>query len=171
MNLNTGTYTVYRTYHLLINEERTEVPISEHEKKFMISSNFNGECPFEDFKKLAYENVFCKSVFLNDLKNAYSVKTFGTYKNQKVQVFELQIGIVGMISIATRDAKVGASLKMIEVNVSWFMIDLHISELDKLWEERSFSEYNLSMPEGMNEYEEIKIPPFSVAYQNINNIR
>ncbi len=158
MNLKTGTYTVYRTYHLLINEERTEAPIPEQEKKIMISSNFNGECPFEDFKKHSYENIFCKSVFLNDLQNAYFVKTFGIYKNQKVEVFELQNGIEGMLSITTRDEKIGNALKMSEVNVSWFMKDLNIAELDKLWEERSKSQYNLPMPEGLKEYEELEIP-------------
>ncbi|MFO0321357.1 MAG: hypothetical protein ACK504_02905 [Bacteroidota bacterium] len=146
-----GNYTIYDGYILSIIEDRYELPIKKEEKTYTICylsiHNYN----LEKFKKHCNEDKFCKNISRNEIKNAFYSQTFGLYENVRVKVFEYKNNRERLYTIATSDSLDGEKLNMIEVNVSWYVKTIKLSDLTKLWEERSSSQYDLPMPDGLKE--------------------
>lgn len=144
--MRNGIYTYFRSYHLRLNT------IRDDDEKVVIY--FDGkDCPFLDFEvSKHHQDTYCLIIRLNELSNAYWVKTYTLYKGFKLLLFELNIGIEGMFSIATSDKQAFSELGLTEIDKPWFAQDIHISNLKNIWEERTPA-LGLPMPEGLKEKE------------------
>ena len=131
-----GTYTVYKGYDLRLIEQNNCYRLI-----------YNGtNCPFDDF--LAYtENVYYKDLQKTEIWNAFFIKTRGIYKGYQFDVCWLNLNNV--IGIVTDDKQVYENLKLDFRERGVYQKEIHINELERLWEEYSLSSLNLPMPEGI----------------------
>ena len=66
------------------------------------------------------------------------------------------------VQLNTKSEKIAKELNFIGLtdsyNEPYYCQAVKIAELEKLWEERRPANYNLPMPNGLSEYEEIELP-------------
>jgi hypothetical protein len=159
MKIRNGNYTIYNENDLKIFESRSETLISDEEKIYSICYESNYDLKNEGFEKYPSENMFCKGVYLKELANAYQVKTMGLFNGFIFQIFNVTYTIDNIVRIGTNKRnEFNSATNTVEENKNWYIYDIKISELEKLWEERTPTEYNLPMPEGLELYKEIEIP-------------
>jgi hypothetical protein len=157
MIIRNGIYSELSNLQIKIFEVRSEVPIEADEKRYLIWYDLDKNCPFDDFVRSNNSDGFYKYVKFEEISNAYSVRTYGIYKSYKFEIFRGEKEANDTISIATRDEKLKNIAELIEVNTSWYMKSIKLFELEKMWEERTLSPFNLPLPKNFKEYEEIAI--------------
>jgi hypothetical protein len=163
MKIKSGTYTNYKGYELKVHKSRyeEELPIPEEEKPLLIYYSETQTCPFDEFIKSKRDNSFYKVVHKKDLSNAFQIFTYCIYKGFKFKVTEFEPDST-IVNIETYDINANNELKLYSFtdweNRPLYSDQVRISELEKLWEERKPTEFNLPMPEGLEEYKEIEIP-------------
>lgn len=148
INIRTGNYTSYLGYECQLFEVRTEVPTSELDMKFSVCYSSAENLKLNGFQKHAYADLFCKTVNYNDLKNAYSVNTFGIYKGVMVQVFGKRLDNINIVEVGTNSYYAFKELGFLELDPNWYIKDVNIDEIDEIWEERSTFQ-GFPMPEGL----------------------
>ncbi len=157
MKVRFGTYTIIEGIEMLIFGNRNEVPMSEEEKTFGISY------PFElgmkkGFKKSPYGNEYYKVVYLREITNAFFVITKANYKGYKFEV-EPYFGDEIHLHLATKDLELGKKLGFYEIHDGYgkpyYLGEIKISEVDKIWEERTKSVYDIPLPNGLELIKEI----------------
>lgn len=161
MKIKNGIYTQYRGYELIVHKSRyeDELPIPEEEKPLLVYYNNLKPCPFDDFIESKHNNGYYKKVFRNELSNAYQIFTFCIYQGFQFRVIEFEPDTT-IVNIETYDEEANDKLSLYKFtdwqNRPIYSNQVKISQLEKLWEERSPSEYNLPMPEGLEQYKELK---------------
>ena len=150
MNVRTGNYTNYLGYECQLFEVRTEVPTLETDKQFSICYSSAENIKLDGLQKHAYADLFCKTVGYSDLKNAYTVKTFGMYKGVIVQVFGKRLENVNIVEVCTDNNYAFKKLDFLKLEESWYIKDVNIDEISEIWEERIVFQ-NFPMPEGLND--------------------
>lgn len=104
-------------------------------------------------------NRYKKDILINDLTNAFFVTAKANYKGE---VFEIQpyLGDEIHLHLATKDLELGKKLNFYELHDGngkpYYLGEIKISEIEKIWEERQKSIYDVPMPDGIKEYKEIK---------------
>lgn len=150
IELRTGNYTIYQGHILSLTELRNEVPISEDEKIFNVCYPFRLNLLLKGFTK--QNNRYFKSLLKNQLDNAFYAQTYGLYKGISVKVFESKLNISN-VEITTKEKRAN-NLSFFDMT-DYFIKEVKVLELDKIWEERSNSTYNLPMPIDLPLYVEI----------------
>ena len=140
-----GDYTLYKDYYLRLNEN--------HDNYCIIYDGYN--CPFDDFIEYA-KNVYYKDLPKEEISNAFFIKTIAIYKGYKFDVS--QLNLKNLIGIVTEDKHTYENLKLDLRERGVYQKEIHINELEKLWEEYSPSSLNLPMPEGLPKERIIEIP-------------
>lgn len=150
--LGANNYTLYENKICLLFEQRSEIQLTQNEKKISVCIDSKKE----GFEKHPFENLYCKTVYLHELTNAFSSQTFACYKNIKVKVFGNKRDSK-VVFITTTDRQSAEYLGLFNMG-NYFGKDVKISELDKLWEEYSPSTLSLPMPEGLPKERIVEIP-------------
>lgn len=155
MKIRFGTYTLVSGIEMKISGNRYEVPIPENEKTYAIS--YSCDLGYKDGFKLKelpypYHNEYIKEVHLNEITNAFSVCTMAIYKNEVFNV-EPYYGDDIHLHLATKDLELGKKLGFYELHdsygKSYYLGEIKIIEVEKIWEERQPSSYNVPMPENI----------------------
>lgn len=154
MKIRSGNYTIYKGHECRLFEQRYEVPIADYERQYQVCYDSDSTPRFSDFEKHPFEEMFCKSFFLKELDNAFFVKTCGIYKGISVNVFEFRPN-PELLHISLNDGDKAREHSFIQIG-NYYLKEINVNELEKIWEERSITEYNLPMPNGLPEYEVIK---------------
>jgi hypothetical protein len=150
--LGANNYTLYENKICLLFEQRSEIQLTQNEKKISVCIDSKKE----GFEKHPFENLYCKTVYLHELTNAFSSQTFAYYKNLKVRVFGNK-RTPNEVFISTSDLQNAERLSFFNMG-TYFGKDVKLIELDKIWEEYSPSPLNLPMPEGLPKERVLEIP-------------
>lgn len=148
--MRNGIYTYYQGFHLQV------TTIRDDDNRVMLNYK-NGTCPFNDFVKSSHDDgTYYLIIDLTDLTNAYYVKTFGLFKGNVFQVFDVKYTSEQVVRIGTSNRdKFISSTGLDESHKDWYIYDIQLSELEEIWEERTPT-FNLPMPEGLKKKESIK---------------
>jgi len=155
MRIRTGNHTIYNGIICQLFAVRHESPIPKKEILYQVCYNSIDRFNFVGFDKHSFEELHCRTFLLSELDNAFYIKTFGIYGGIKVKIFEFRPNnkLVHIISVE----KV-AQIKFNFLDMgNYYLKEIQIEELEKIWEERSQSEYDLPLPEGLKEYEALRI--------------
>jgi hypothetical protein len=98
-------------------------------------------------------NVFCKIVEKKLITNAFTVITYALYKGYKFQV-DNERG--DLLEIVTSNDELLKKFNLQFVDRLYYLKWVNKSEIEKIWEERGPSGYDLPMPEGLNKIEDIE---------------
>jgi len=155
-----GTYTIYNGI---------EMPIIEYYGHGLDQETTENHryitCPkecgqMEGFFYDTLSDKYKKDVLIKDLTNAFFVVTKASYKGE---VFEVQpyFGDDVHIHLITRSREVGKRYKFYKfqdgVGKPYYLGEVTNLDIEKLWEERTTTKYNLPMPQGVEFYKEIPI--------------
>lgn len=141
MTIRTGNYTIYRENICLIFEIRHELELTQEDIQYQICSNFQ----MDGFEKHPFENLFCKVFNFSDITNAFLVDTFGLYKGIEVNVYEFRPN-PRMVHITTKDKSIATNLSFIDMG-DYYLKEIDIDELEKIWEKINSSNYPFPMPD------------------------
>lgn len=139
--MRNNTYTVFRGEHLMLSDIRDDDNV--------LLSYIGDNCPFSDFTKSKHGvNRYVLIVEQKSINNAYKVRTMGKYRGYIFNIFSVEVGSLGMVFIGTSNEDVSSELNLLEINTNWYGNDIHESELDTIWEERTPTR-GLPLPEGL----------------------
>jgi hypothetical protein len=148
MNIRHGIYTMYR-------EVQVEL-ISNNSKDFELIFR-GGICPFLDFKFQTVDskglNVYSKIVSISDVNNSFYVTVKAYYMNVICSVINYKNDF---FLLRLLDSIIGRQLGFDEVDRGVYEKYIHRSQVERIWEVRSKSSYDLPIPEGLAEVEEIE---------------
>jgi hypothetical protein len=150
--LGANNYTLHEDKICLILDQRSESPLTDAEKTVSICI----DCEKEGFVKHPFENLYCKSVYLSELSNAFFSQTYAIYGDIRVKVYG-NTKNPDLVFITTIDRVKAEPQSFVDMG-TYYGKDVGIAELDKLWEEYSPSSLNLPMPEGLPKERVIEIP-------------
>lgn len=155
MIVRTGSYTIYNGIEMQLFEIRSEVPVAEYEKQYSICYSADLNLNADGFEKHPFEEMYCKLISRSELHNGFFVQTNALYKAFAVKVFEYRPDR-SRVYITTDD-------KTAIFQHSFFDMgdhcgkDVGIQELEKLWEERTPSQFNLPLPAGLELRKEVEV--------------
>jgi len=150
-----GNYTFFNHKTCKLYEQRHESHLAKEEMQFSICYDISQQYGFENFHKHPFEEMLCKNFYAGEILNAFFVQTYGLYEGIKVKVFEYKPN-PNLIYITTED-KIAFEKHSFCDMTGHYGKDIKITDLEKLWEERSPSEYDLPMPKGLELIKEIDI--------------
>jgi len=147
MEIRKGVYTFYDGIEMLIvgyYGHGITNPEIENYRKISYNKEFGS---LEGFKLDDKANIFFRNINVNELNNAFKVETKGRYKDETFSLwgYNKNRNVVGVI---TNDDKIAQKLDFIELS-DFYIKEVSPEELDVIWEERTDSEFNLPMPEGI----------------------
>ena len=154
MKIRYGAYVLYKGYEMdLWDNDRDGLPVEE--RMFGLSYDADSNPKLEGFWKDQYdwgghiENKYRKGVYLKDLDNAFSIQTKALFKGYVFDVYTYYLKEKS-IDLNTKDKAIAKELNF-ETDRAGM---IKLSKIEKLWEERTPSEYDLPMPKGL---EKIKV--------------
>lgn len=156
MNIRVGNYTLYEGHLCKLIENRNEVPVLEEEVGYNVCYMANEELSLKGFDRHPFEKMYCRAFKCVEISNALFINTYGMYRGVKVKVYEYKKDPT-LIHITINDIA-NLSLNGFEDMGSYFIKEIQLIELDKLWEERTSSQFNFPMPTTIDVYKEIEIP-------------
>jgi len=152
--MKNGNYCILRDYKFELIKIRSEVPYSDSECQFILKDEVFKEPPFTDFVWDNTLNSFIKVLPKSDIKEAFSVQVYCLYKKKKMNVLGNIVLTEGTIRIGTENQELVKELSLIKVSDSWFLKDILLSEVEKIWEERN-EIFDLPFPKGIDRIKEI----------------
>jgi hypothetical protein len=178
MIIRYGTYSLYKGVEMNLSNYYGHGINQDIDENHRIISYPKEYGYIDGFEFNEINNRYNKDILLKDLENAFFITTkaiylkttftvessiikeFITLKSDNYNQFEK----IGYIEYCVGDEK---NISESELNKTryfkvhnGYIISVEICLIEKLWEERTVSSYNLPMPEGIKEYEEIEIPKF-----------
>lgn len=136
-----GTYTLYKGYFLRLVK-----------KEDVFTLIFDGtECPFTNFIKYA-ENVYVLNLKKEEVLNALFIRTKCIYKGYEFDLTALNDNKYGIVT-ESKEAYEQLNLEYRDRGV--YQLEVELDELEKIWEIRERSTYDLPLPEGIELYHEI----------------
>jgi hypothetical protein len=147
-----GDYTVYNDVICKLFEQRSEVP--EPISMFHVCYESKHDYGFEGFEKHPFADMHCKSVPSSEIKNAFSVQTFGEYKGIRVKVFDYKFDVT-IAYIITKDQRAFEKHSFLNMG-DHYAQEVKATNLDKIWEERSKTIYDFPLPENLELYVPLK---------------
>jgi hypothetical protein len=123
----------YEGHQLKLVESRIEVPVSAKQKTYQLWYEEGSNCPYEDFEKSVHNNGFFKTIGIDQIKNAFWIRTFGLYKKFQIEVFPSKKR--NQIQIATRNKMTASELGLNKLGEHWYKKEVDYSRLELVWEE------------------------------------
>lgn len=152
MTIRSGTYTIYKGVEMAINQYYGHGLNQEFEDNNRVISYSSEHDKLDGFDYDAQTNRFKKNIELKDLQNAFLVITKAIYKGDEFEI-EPYNGDDIQLHIATKKLKLGKRNNFYELHDSfgnpYYLGEVKISEVEKLWEERQISNYAVPIPEGI----------------------
>lgn len=149
MKIRFGTYTLYKNIEISVEEYYGHGLDQELEKNHRILSYSNEHMQLDGFVLDEVSNKFKKDILIKDLENAFFVITKAKYKGE---IFEVKpyYGDEIHLHLATKNLELGKKLNFYELHdgygIPYYLGEIKIWEIDKLWEEYTTSSLNLPMP-------------------------
>lgn len=163
MKVRLGTYTIIKGIEMKLSGNRYEVPTSEFEKTYSISypAVLGKMDEFRLYKQpYPYFDEYMKEVYIKDIKNAFFVVTKAKYQGEVFEV-EPYYGDEIHLHLATKDLELGKKLNFYELHDgegnSYYLGEVKITEVEKIWEERQKSSLDIPLPENFELYKEIQL--------------
>lgn len=162
MKIRFGTYTLIDEIEMKIFGYRYEVPIPDNEKTYGVS--YSAELGIKEGFKLnklpyPYSDEFVKEIYIQEITNAFFVTTKAKYKGEIFEV-EPYYGDEIHLHLATKDLELGKKLNFYELHDGngkpYYLGEIKISGVEKIWEERMKSIYDVPMPENIELVKMIK---------------
>ena len=154
MKIRRGPYTLYKGYEMKVTRNRDNYP--GEERLFGLSYDANSNPKLEGFWKDQYKHVdgriektYRKGIYLKDLDNAFIIQTKALYKGYVFDVYNY-FSEEKSIALYTKNKAIAKELNF-ETDRAGM---IKLSNIEKLWEERTPSTYDLPMPKGL---EKIKV--------------
>lgn len=161
MRIRYGTYTVYDNIEMQIISYYGHGLSQDIDENHRIISYTKEYGQLEGFSFDEQSNKFIKDILINDLSNSFFVITKAKYKGEVFEV-EPYYGDEVHLHLATKDLELGKRLNFHELHDGYgklyYLGEISINEVEKLWEERTQSNYNLPMPERIELIKELEIP-------------
>lgn len=158
MKIRYGNYTVYKGQELALYEARHETPVPF--THFIIKWDPTLGKPLNSFSQLENGDYICV-VKREEVVNAFFVQTKALYKNHVFSVYAY-FPALEAVDVNTNDHTIGQKLqlqRLVDGNGKAFYAgEVRVLELEKLWEERSESSFELPLPEKLETYKEISFP-------------
>lgn len=156
MNIRFGTYTVYRNIEMSITEYYGHGLDQEIEQNHRIISYPEELGMIDGFSFDSISKNFKRDILIDDLENAFYIITKAIYRGQEFNVWVYHEDRK-KLTIYTFNEDLGQKFQFIKLS-DRSIKEVGINEIEKIWEERSPSSYNLPMPDGLELVKEIKIP-------------
>jgi len=145
--IRNGNYTELDGYDFALSEARQEAPIPF--THFILKWVLSYPCPVGGFALNEHGDII-RIFKRNEINNAYKVVTKASYQGQEVNVYnffekENAIGVTTYSFVEDSDF-----IKSVDqYGVDYYIGMVGLSEIESIWEERSKSEYDLPIPDGV----------------------
>lgn len=160
MKIRFGTYTLVENIEMSVNEYYGHGLDQQLEQKHKILSYEKKLGQLYGFILDKVSNVYKKDVLIDDLNNAFFVITKAKYKGE-IFIVEPYNGDEIHLHLATKDLELGRKLNFYELHdgygMPYYLGEIKISEVEKIWEERKKSDLALPIPDNIQLIKEIKI--------------
>lgn len=159
MKIRFGTYTLYENIEMLISEYYGHGLDQDVEINHRIISYSKEYGKLEGFNLDLKSNRYRKDLLIKDLKNAFFVTTKADYKGM---IFDIEpyYGDEIHLHLSTKELELGRKLCFYELHDShgkpYYLGEIKISDVEKIWEERMKSIYDVPMPENIELVKMIK---------------
>lgn len=150
MVIRIGDYTSIEGYIFKLYEARQDAPIPF--THFILSWEDESNCPIDGFEKNKHGSIN-KIIEREQLQNAFQIVTLCLYKGYEINVWTYNPSN-NYFTIYTKDEVVSDKLNFIKLS-DMSIKEVQPNEIEKLWEVRSLSKYNLPMPDGLEPIMEI----------------
>jgi hypothetical protein len=150
MKIRIGEYTSLEGYDFKLYEARQDAPIPF--THFILGWEEESSCPVGGFEKNKHGSII-KIIERNLVQNAFQIVTLCLYKGEKIKVWAYNPAN-NCFTICTKDEIVADKLNFIKLS-DMFIKEVQPNEIEKLWEVRLLSKYNLPMPDGLENVKEI----------------
>lgn len=150
MIIRTGNYTIYNGIEMQLFYNRSEVPVPADKQQYSVCYNAALNLSIDGFQKHPFEDIRCKVIRRNELANGFFVQTYGLYKKIVVKVFEYRPD-PSRVYITTDNMTVIDQYSFLDMGDHCGK-DVGIKELERMWEERTPSQFNLQLPLGLELY-------------------
>ncbi|EZH75211.1 hypothetical protein ATO12_00095 [Aquimarina atlantica] len=154
MIIRQGEYTNYNGYEIRFHEVRHEAPIPF--THFILLYENEKECPIDEFEK-SIHGGFIKIIKKEMLKNAFGIVTKALYRGAVFETYHYFEDIKS-VSLKTYDKEIGEKLPFVKLidssGIAYYSGEVKLSEIEKIWEIRTKSKYDVPMP---SDIEEMKI--------------
>jgi hypothetical protein len=158
MIVKNGTYTRYKGLDFALSKARQEAPIPF--THFIMVWNSESPCPLNEFELDKHGNTL-KIFNRSEVKNAFHISTKIKYLGSTFSSFYYYEN-EDSIDLNTYDTAVAKELNFVTLTdsygKSYYSGMVKLSEVDGIWEERTKSEYDLPMPQGLAQKKVIYIP-------------
>jgi hypothetical protein len=151
MIIRHGTYTRYKGLDFILYEARQEAPIPF--THFILRWRSMSACPYAEFE-LNEHGSTTKIFERGEIKNAFHISTKVKYLGStfsSLRYYENE----DSIDLNTYDSCVAEKLNFVTLTDSYGKNEysgmVKLSEVDGIWEERTKSEYDLPMPEDLEQ--------------------
>lgn len=159
MKIKIGIYTIYKNIEMQIVSYYGH-GISDPEIENYRRISYDGRLGYlEGFEIDKTTNICYKDIHINELKNAYRISIKASYKGVIMNVYNFfdQENLLGLTTYLNID-----DLNFIEslddFGKKYYKGTVQLSDIEEIWEERTRSEFDLSMPKGMEVKKVIKLP-------------
>ncbi|CAM1358489.1 conserved hypothetical protein [Tenacibaculum sediminilitoris] len=149
MKIRRGTYTIYEGIEMVITEyygHGISNPEIENHRELSYPKELG---KLKGFKSDDNSNSFFKDIRVDKLSNAYKVETKGSYKGDEFLLwgYNEKRDVIGLI---TYNEEIAKKYDFIKLSDSYIK-EVSPSKIEKIWEERTKSEFDLPLPEGILE--------------------
>lgn len=151
MIIRNGNYTNYRNKELQLLEARQEMPIPF--THFILKWYDDEICPFSEFTRNEHDSIIL-ILKREEVKNAFSVVTKAIYNKSEVFVWAFN-KTSQILTVYTSDQPLAEAFDFIRLS-DRYIKECKLSEIEKIWEERKPTEYDLPMPDGLQPVMEIQ---------------
>lgn len=147
MQIRNATYTIYKN---------TEYELSRNSDENFVLYYRGIDCPDKSFLVVnSTNNVFKKTVSdPSEISNAYNVITYAVYKGHTFQITKVE---AGLFRLSTGDKIAYEELGLEFIDRGWYETSVNKTDLEKIWEERRPSGYDLPMPKDIDPIKEINL--------------
>ncbi|WP_106792141.1 hypothetical protein [Aquimarina sp. Aq78] len=146
MIIRHGEYTNYHGHEIRFHEVRHEAPIPF--THFILIYENEKECPIDEFEK-SIHGGFIKIIKKDVLKNAFGIITKALYRGIVFEAYHY-FEDIRSISLKTYDKKIGKELPFVKLidskGMEYYSGEIKLSEIEKVWEVRTKSKYDVPMP-------------------------
>lgn len=155
MEIRQGVYTYYDGIEMLIvgyYGHGISNPEIENHKKISYNKELGR---LDGFKLDDKANRFFRDIHIDELNNAFKVESKGRYKDKVFSLwgYNKKRNVIGLITYDGETARIFDFIKLSDR----YLKEVNPKELNLIWEERSKSEFDLPIPENL-EQKKIIIP-------------
>lgn len=154
MTIRIGTYTLYENIEMSVNEYYGHGLDQELEKNHRILSYSKKYRHLNGFTLDEASKSYKKDILIKDLKNAFYVITKALYNGDELLVWALNQE-KHTLTVYTKNETLAKKNNFIQLS-DRYVQEIRISEVEKIWEERQKSVYNVPIPENIELIKVIK---------------